>query len=186
MNQDETKKTNCTTGKARISYVNVWEPRKDSNGDEKYSVLILVPKTDVNTLNRINTCIENAYEAGADVLKGNAKSVPSLSAVHLPLRDGDEERPDDPTYQGMFFFNASSKYKPDVWSSERDEYTGRLIPIDEGSEELYSGCYCRCSVNFYAYNTKGGKGIAVSIRALQKVEDGEPLAKKRDTQEDFD
>ena len=186
MNQNETKKTNCVTGKCRISYVNVWEPRKDDNGNEKYSVMILVPKDDVETLNAINACIKDAYDLGADVLKGNAKVVPSFGSIHLPLRDGDEERPGDPVYEGMFFFNATSKYMPDVWSTEKDPFTGGLIRIDEGSEDLYSGCYCRCSINCYAYNTKGGKGIAVSIRALQKVEDGEPLAKKRNTAEDFE
>ena len=41
--------------------------------------------------------------------------------------------------------------------------------------EVYSGCYARVSINFYAFNSNGNRGIACGLGNIQKVRDGEPL-----------
>ena len=52
--------------------------------------------------------------------------------------------------------------------------------------ELYSGCYGRASLNFYAYNTNGNKGIACGLNGLQKLRGGEPLGGRGNVANDFD
>ena len=57
--------TNVTTGKARLSYVHLFKPYAATPGqEEKFSVTVLVPKSDVDTMNRINAAIEAAKQRG--------------------------------------------------------------------------------------------------------------------------
>ncbi|MFR5069176.1 MAG: ssDNA-binding protein [Eubacteriales bacterium] len=44
---------------------------------------------------------------------------------------------------------------------------------------LYSGCYGRADINFFAYNAAGKKGVGCGLNNLQKLEDGEPLSDVR-------
>lgn len=84
----------------RWSYANVWEPKSINGGTPKYSVSLIIPKSDTKTVAKIEAAIEAAYREGESKLKGNGKSVPALSVLKTPLRDGDLERPDDPAYAG--------------------------------------------------------------------------------------
>jgi hypothetical protein len=94
-----------------------------------------------------------------------------------PLRDGDTERPDDETYAGHFFINANSKIRPGIVDKD-------LQPIMD-QDEFYSGCYGRASVNFYAFNTNGNKGVAAGLNNLQKLKDGERLSGGASAADDF-
>lgn len=40
-------------------------------------------------MEKIKAAIQAAYEEGQSKLKGNGKSVPALSAIKTPLRDGE-------------------------------------------------------------------------------------------------
>ena len=82
----------------RWSYANVWEAKSINGGTPKFSVSLIIPKSDTRTLNRIKAAIEAAYKEGESKLKGNGKTVPPLSSIKQPLRDGDIERPDDEAY----------------------------------------------------------------------------------------
>lgn len=169
--------TRITTGKARLSYVNAFQPKAISEGqDEKYSVSVIIPKTDKETLSRIEKAIEAAYVAGASKLSVKGKVRP-LSALKTPLRDGDEERPEDEAYAGSFFINTNSKQKPQVVDADLNPI---IDPLD-----LYSGCYGRVSINFYAFNTNGNMGIAAGLGNIQKLEDGEPLGNVTSASADF-
>ena len=161
----------------RWSYANVWEPKSINGGTPKYSVSLLIPKTDTVTVEKIKKAIEAAYQEGQAKLKGTGKSVPPLAALKIPLRDGDIERPDAEEYRGMYFLNANSTTKPGIVDMDRQ-------PILERSE-VYSGVYGRASISFYAFNSSGNKGIACSLNNLQKVRDGEPLGGKASAEEDF-
>ena len=171
--------TKVITGvKTRWSYANIWDPKAPlGGGTPKYSVSLIIPKDDTATINKINAAIQAAYEEGQSKLKGNGKSVPPLSAIKTPLRDGDIERPDDPAYAGCYFVNANSASKPGVVDADRQ-------PIIERSE-VYSGVYGRASINFYSYNVNGSKGIACGLNNLQKIKDGEPLGGKASAESDF-
>lgn len=167
--------TKVVTGKVRFCYVNVFEPTALNDGDTpKYNICILIPKSDTKTLEAIRNAIEAAKTAGKSKIADKNGKIPST--IKLPLRDGDEERSDDPAYEGMMFINANSTRKPTVVDKD-------LNPI-MSQEEFYSGCYGRASINFYAFNVQS-KGIAAGLQNLQKLEDGEMLAGGSTAEEDF-
>lgn len=170
--------TKVITGpKTRWSYTNVWDPKSINGGAPKYSVSLIIPKSDVTTVKKIEAAIQAAYEEGESKLKGNGKSVPSLKVIKTPLRDGDLERPDDEAYANSYFINANSAMAPGIVDADRQ-------PILERSE-VYSGVYGRASINFYAFNSNGNKGIACGLNNLQKITDGEPLGGKSRAEDDF-
>jgi len=166
-----------TGPETRWSYVNAWEPKSINGGTPKYSVSLIIPKSDTKTVEKINAAIKAAYEEGAGKLKGNGKSVPPMAAIKLPLRDGDIERPDDEAYAGCWFVNANNTAAPGIVDAERQ-------PILDRSE-VYSGVYGRASISFYAFNSSGNKGIACSLNNLQKIADGEPLGGHASAEADF-
>jgi len=172
--------TRLTTDKVRLSFANVWEPKAVNGGEPKYSVSVIVPKSDTKTIERINAAIKAAYEEGKFKLQGGAgKSVPSLEALKTPLRDGDIERPDDPAYADSYFFNASSSTAPGIV----DIHCNRILD----RSEVYSGVYARVAVNFYAFNSNGNKGVACGLNNIQKLDDpnGTPLGGKSRPEDDF-
>ncbi len=166
-----------TGANTRWSYANVWEPKSINGSTPKYSVSLIIPKSDTKTIEKIKQAIASAYKEGEAKLKGNGKSVPALSVLKTPLRDGDNEKPDDSTYAGSYFLNANSASAPGIVDST-------CQPILERSE-VYSGVYGRASINFYAYNSSGNKGIACGLNNLQKVRDGAPLGGKSRAEDDF-
>lgn len=172
------RKTKVITGPVRLSYANIWEPKSINGSDEKYSVSLVIPKSDKATVDKIKAAIQAAYEDGESKLKGNGKSVPSLKNLKTPLRDGDEERPDDEVYKDCYFVNANSKSAPQIVDQ-------RVQPILD-QNEVYSGCYARVSITFYAFNSNGNKGIACGLGNIQKVRDGEPLGGHSNAEDDFE
>ena len=166
-----------TGSDTRWSYANVWEPKSINGGTPKYSVSLIIPKSDTKTIAKIQAAIEAAYKEGEAKLKGNGKTVPALSVLKTPLRDGDAERPDDPVYADAYFINANSATAPGIVDADRQEIIDR--------SEVYSGVYGRASINFYAFNSNGNKGIACGLNNLQKIKDGEPLGGKSRAEDDF-
>ena len=170
--------TKIITGvNTRWSYVNAWEAKSINGGAPKYSVSLIIPKSDTKTIEKIQAAIQAAYEEGQGKLKGNGKSVPALSVLKTPLRDGDAERPDDEAYADAYFINANSATAPGIVDADRQ-------PVIDRSE-VYSGVYGRASINFYAFNSNGNKGIACGLNNLQKIRDGEPLGGKSRAEDDF-
>jgi hypothetical protein len=166
-----------TGPETRWSYANVWEAKSINGGTPKFSVSLIIPKSDTRTLDKIKAAIEAAYKEGEGKLKGNGKTVPPLSSIKQPLRDGDVERPDDEAYANSYFVNANSATAPGIVDSNLD-------PILDRSE-VYSGVYGRASINFYAFNSNGNKGIACGLNNLQKIRDGESLGGKSRAEDDF-
>lgn len=170
--------TKVITGpNTRFSYANVWEPKSINGGAPKFSVSLIIPKADTKTVEKIKAAIEAAYKEGESKLKGNGRSVPALSAIKNPLRDGDTERPDDEAYANSYFINANSATAPGIVDAN-------CSPILEHSE-VYSGVYGRASISFYAFNSNGNKGIACGLNNLQKLRDGEPLGGRTRAEDDF-
>jgi hypothetical protein len=171
--------TKVITGECRLSYANLWEPKSINGGAPKYSVSLIIPKSDKRTLDKIKAAIQAAYTEGESKLKGNGKTVPALAVLKTPLRDGDAERPDDEAYADSYFINANSGTAPGIVDNQQEPQ-----PITVRSE-IYSGVYARASVNFYAFNSNGNKGIACGLNNIQKLRDGEPLGGKSRAEDDF-
>lgn len=163
--------TNVTTGEVRLSYVHLFKPYSPMPGqEEKYSTTILVPKSDVDTMNRINAAIEAAKQKGITE-KWNGVCPPMIPT---PVYDGDGVRPSDgmafgPECKGHWVFAASAKaeYPPEVVDANGN-------PIINQSE-VYSGIYARVNVTFFPYAFGGKKGVGCGLGPVQKIRDGESL-----------
>ena len=166
-------KTKVVTGTVRLSYANVWEPKSINGGAEKYSVSIIIPKSDKKTIAAINAAVDAAIEEGLAKFGGKK---PNKAALKLPLRDGDTER-DDEAYADSYFVNANSQTPPQIVDQN-------VNPIMNRSE-VYSGVYARVSLNFYAFNSNGNKGVACGLGNIQKVRDGQPLGNRSTAEDDF-
>ena len=166
-------KTKVVTGTVRLSYANVWEPKSINGGKEKYSVSLIIAKSDTKTLEAINTAIDAAITEGISKFGGKK---PNKASLKLPLRDGDVERDDD-AYKDSYFVNANSITAPQIVDKH-------VQPILDRSE-IYSGVYARVSITFYAFNSNGNRGIACGLGNIQKISDGEPLGGKTTAADDF-
>lgn len=154
-----------------MSYVHLFKPYAYQPGqEEKFQVTILVPKTDVDTMNRINAAIDAAKQRGISE-KWNGQCPP---IVPTPVYDGDGVRPSDgmafgPECRGCYVFTASAKadYPPEIV----DKMGNPII----NQSEVYSGMYGRVNVTFFPYAFGGKKGIGCGLGPVQKLEDGEAL-----------
>lgn len=175
MSTNTPKKDPClvVTAKVRLSYAHIWTPQAAQEGGEpKYSLSIIIPKSDKATIKAIEEATKAAAELGKAKLGGK---IPAT--LKVPLRDGDAEREDDEAYLNSLFLNASSKSKPQIVDAD-------VNPILD-QDQVYSGCYARVSLRFYAYNSNGSKGVAAGLGNIQKLADGEPLGGKRSAEADF-
>lgn len=169
--------THVVTGKCRLSYVTLSEPKSIQGGEPKYSVTVLIPKSDVQTKQRIDAAIEAAKQKGVSGCFGG--KAPAL--LSTPLHDGDGARPSDgepygQECKGCWVIAVSSKNRPMVVDADRN-------PIIDASE-LYSGIYGRVAMDFYPYAGQK-KGIGVGLGNVQKLADGEPLVPRASVEDDF-
>ena len=171
--------TRVATGKVRLSYVHLFEPFASLEGQEpKYSVTLLIPKSDTET----KKCLDAAFHACYEENKGTIFKGVAEQYVESPIRDGDGVTPKGKTpypaeAHGHWVLAVKSKLRPDV-------VLPNLAPVMSQSD-VYSGCYARVSVNAFAFN-KSGKGITFGLGNVMKLEDGEPLSGGASAASDFD
>lgn len=150
----------------RWSYLSIFEPKSINSERPKYSVSLIIKK-DSPDMQKISEAIKDVYNSSTSILKDIDGTVPSVGSIRLPVRDGDTEKPNDDAYKGCYYINAYTVYKPGIVDVSCNPIT------DESA--VYSGCYGRASINFYAYNNGEASGIACSLNNLQKVKDGDRL-----------
>lgn len=168
----QSNKVKIVTSKVRFSYANVFVPKAGMDGGTpKYSVSILIPKSDKEGVAKLQKAFEECKTSNAAFFGG---SVPKL--LKGGLRDGDMEKEDE-AYAGHYFINANSAQKPDIVDANRETLFDQT--------DFYSGCYGRASITFYPYNAAGSKGIACGLNNLQKLEDGEKLGGVSSAAADF-
>ena len=170
--------TKVQTGKVRLSFANLFEPRAAKEGEDlKYSVDLLIPKDDKENLATIEQAIENAKQQGLEK-KWNNK-LPSNYGQ--PLKDGDDKDNDDAgVYAGHFFINAKSGADEQPTLLDRDKE-----PVTDG-KEIYSGCYARAILRFYPYKVSGNNGVSCILDGVQKLEDGTALGGRGNVAQEFD
>jgi hypothetical protein len=174
----ETKSpTKVVTGPVRLSYAHIWEPAKAPGSDvAKFSVALIISKDDKKTLDAIRKAIDAGKQLGKET-KWKGKIPATLK---LPLRDGDEERPDDKNYANSYFLNANSTNRPQIVYMK----DGKTHLI-ENQEDVYSGAFAKVSLNFYPFDTNGSKGVAAGLGNILKWKDGERLSGGSSAEEDF-
>ena len=172
------KSTQVITGEnTRFSYLNVFEPKSINGGAPKYSVSLIIPKSDKKTIDSLWAAIKTAYTEGSEKLKNSNGTVPPFESIHCPIRDGDLERPGDPAYADSFFLNANSKNPPLIVDKNNHEFFD--------PSQVYSGMYGLANISFYPYSVSGNRGIACSLNALKILRDGEPLGYRKPKAEDY-
>lgn len=169
--------TKVITGKVRLSYAHLFEPYSAEEGHEpKYSVMLLIPKSDTKTIRAIENAQKAALENGKHS-KFGGKIPPKWKNT---FRDADEELDTEanPEFAGCMFLNVSAKTQPGIVDRQ-------VRPIIDPSE-VYSGCYARVSINAFAFNFQGSKGVSFGLNHVQKLEDGEPLGGRSRAEDDFE
>jgi hypothetical protein len=179
----EDKSTKVVTGKVRFSFLTVFEPKSQmgEDGPKKYSVQLLIPKSDEKTVDEINAMIKKVFNANPQMLGKNIKAA-NLKICFL--RDGDEEKPDDENYAGMWFINAKSGQKPGVVKLGHEKGTVEAI----GPDDIKSGDYGRASINFFAFGppkVTASKGIACGLQNIILLEEGDALSGRSNAAADF-
>ncbi len=161
--------TKVVTGKVRLSFCQLFEPKAIDGGAPKYSVTLLIPKSDTATLGKIKAAIAEAADKFRQ--KNGAAALPA-NPIN-PLHDGDGVKPSSgepygPECKGCWVMavSCSESQKPVIVDAFGNAIT------DPG--EVYSGCYGRASINFYGYNNRK-KGVGAGLLAVQKLHDGEPF-----------
>jgi hypothetical protein len=172
--------TEVVTGRVRLSYAHIWEKYKNENdegdGKEKYSTALLWPKSDAAATAKLEAAIEAAITVGK--AKFGAKYNPKSKEFKLPIRDGDLDKPGDPNYAGQWFLNCSANNKPGIIDAQKNEVLDK--------DEVYSGCYCKVSLNMFPFDGNGKKyGVGAGLGNIMKVADGEKLSGGSTAEEDF-
>jgi len=168
--------TKVVTGKGRLSYAHLNEPRAQDGGEPKYSTAFIFPKSDTKTEKAFRVAYAEAVKQGMSSKWGNKK--PKLDDI---LRDGDEERSEDPAYADSWFFNCNSKNKPQV--IKKGKALGVHVNCDP--DEVYSGMNAKLSINLFPYDSNGKKGVGIGLNGVLKVSDNEPLGNVFNAAVDF-
>lgn len=149
----------------RFSYANVLDPRENLNGVLEYSVAVLISKEHEKTIDLVEKTIADVTELGRANLWGG--KVPKFK--YVVLHDGDEEKPDSPEYEGMYFINAKATldYPPQVVDENKQRITS--------PDEFGSGDYGCVSIEFVAYDNKKAmvKGIKPGLGNIMRFKKGE-------------
>ena len=166
--------TKVITGKCRASFVHLFEPHSTNGSEPKYSVSLIIPKSDKETISKIQAAVDEAIQSGI-TSKWGGKRPPNLKT---PLRDGDVDRDSDAAYADSYFINCTSNERPGVVDRKRVTITDPTV--------IYSGCYIRASINIYPFNTNGNRGVGAGLGNVQFWEDGEPLNGRVRAEDEFD
>jgi len=181
MNDNTT--TRVKIGEVRLSYCHLFQPEAVADGGEKkYSVALLIPKSNTKLVEEIKAAIKAAFMSGVASKFGGKQPAPGT--WKNPLRDGDAERPDDETYEGCYFINATSKTKPGIIKLVKVGNEKKLVEVTD-EDDVYSGCYGFVSVNFFPFNNAGNKGVAAGLNNVLKTRDGDYLGGRTSATSDF-
>ena len=145
----------------RIGFVNVWEkvPGMTEGSELKYRLKVLIPKSDVAQIKKVEAAIAEANAAGV-AKHGKAFASPSNFS---PLQDGDEKAWEG--FADCFYLSASTSKNIHIVDGKRE-------PIRD-QDAIYSGVYVNIVLDFYAFNSKAKKGVSVDLGNIQKAKDGD-------------
>ena len=158
----------CVLKGVRAAYPSLVTPSPDLNGNDKYSVVLLIPKD--QPIEHIKAALRAAIEVGKQK-KWNG-TVPA--DLHIPLQDGDVYAAKAPEkrshYVGNYYINAKQDPewgKPAVYD---------IYGIETASpQSIGSGDYVDSVVEFFPYKGQAGSGLSATPKVVKKVKQGEPI-----------
>jgi hypothetical protein len=166
----ETKKTHYLSPIVRVSFCNVWKPRKDT---EKYDItgIMDLPKD----LSEKDKARWNAIKQ--IMIDAKKEKWPKFSGpVMCTIRTGKGYKTEDffsdpvdcekyPEYKDKVIIKAmSSGRQPEIIGPDKEE----IIVQDD----FYSGCYAVLSLTAFAWENSGKKGVSLGVNHIMKVKDG--------------
>ncbi len=155
----------------RAAFASVFAKRTYEDGEAKYELTLLFPKSGKDKANL--KVLKAAATAAAIEKWGSKDKIPK--GFKSPFRDGDDTEWDG--FEGHTFVRVSSLYRPKIINRE-----GVELMTDE---EFYAGCWAYATVNAYAYDTKGNKGVSFGLQNLIFIRDDEPFSGSSSAEEDF-
>lgn len=178
--------TDIVTGVARASYVHLDKPYApaprpgESPQTPKYSIMLMIPKTDTKTYEKLVEVEKKTIAADDKIFKGR---VPSK--YNSIIQDGDGENQNgelhtekNPERAGHWLVSVRSNTPPGVVDAQRNR-----IP----AETVYSGSYVRAALSCFTYDYNGKKGVSFGLNNVQFIKDGEAFGgRASDPEDDFD
>lgn len=163
------------TPEARLSYPQLWEPKKAPGAIEaKYGCTLIFAKG--TNLEKLKQAV---IQAARETYEGKADEMLKKGLLKLPFLRGDDPKWSDKAGygDGTVFIRPTSKERPGVVDR-------RVQPIMDKAE-IYPGCFVLASVRAFTYDTNGNKGVSFGLQNIQKVRDGDPLGGKSRPTDDF-
>lgn len=163
----------------RVSYPNVFKPKKNElNGQDEYSLVALFPKD--ADLSQLKAAAQKAItdKWGSDKAKwpANLRTPFRDQGERAKVVDGKKVLPAGHE-EGAIFLNLKAKQRPGVVDQSVQDI------IDES--QFYAGCFARATINAYAYDNKGNRGVAFGLNNVQKMKDGDPLSGRPRAMDEF-
>lgn len=172
------------TGEVRCSYVNVHTARQiNGQGKPKYTMTVLIPKTDSATLADIQNAMQAAVDKGISDPRVWGGVKPAKLAT--TLYDGDGVKPESgepwgPECKGHWVLRTSAN------EGQRPQVVGMdNIKVELDPRDVYSGMYARVTLRFYPYKFAGKSGVGCGLGNVLKTRDGEALAGGASAESDF-
>lgn len=175
--------SNVVFGPARLSYPYLLKRHSFNEGEEgKYSTVVLIPKSETETVQAIQKAIDYAINVGIAGKWGGKRP----KYLDSPLYDGDDQcdkrgnPKDNPdaTLMGHYYLRTKSNMRPQVYDRAGEPIT------DE--EEIYGGVWAFVSLGFYPYANNGNTGLSCGLRAVKKYKDDTPFGGGGSALADFD
>ena len=171
--------TKITTPEATLSYENLFEPSAPdgSFAEPQYSACLVFNKE--ADLSELEKAVEDAGKLKwGEKFSGMRKS----GEIRVPFRNDrltEKGYPPDSTY-----INVRSKQKPGIVSTYAGEDGKPQLITDH--DEVYSGCKVRATLNVFAYDKAGNRGVSFRLNNVQKLDDGERLDGRLKAEDDFE
>jgi len=166
------KSTRVTTPVFTVSYPALFEAKTSFEGQP--------PSYHVTMMWHKDTDLSSMHEAIEQVAVKKWGKVPAK--LQMPFRDGNEKLDDKgkvkPEYVDVIHARAKSMERPGVVDANVQQI---MDP-----SEVYGGCKARASLNVYAWEFAGKKGVSFALNNLQKTGDGEAFGVSRTAEDDFD
>lgn len=181
-----TDERRMTTGKVRLSFPYLFKPREREGQDPKYTVMLIIPKSDTETVKRLRALEAKVLKEDAASVLGIKSGTPVLGQRGVApsiIKDADEDgtAEDYPEREGCLYMtvNCNTDFPPQIVDRQRKKI--------EDQSEVYSGVHARVSLRGFAYKRDEKKGVSFGLGNVQVYTgDGEPLGGGRSAEADFD
>ena len=166
---------NIRSPKGRLSYTFLLETNpkaKTKDGKLKYTTsLLLPPDCDLTLLK--NAAIECAKEEFGEKLIDKKTGLPL--ALKTPFLKGEEKV--GPDFKGWTLLRLSAMTRPGIVDA-------RGVSVTE-PQDVYSGRWAFISMNPFAYDVDGNKGVSFGMANVQVLDHDDPLAGRPRPESEF-